>query len=179
MKLLVLDRDGVVNEDSPDYIRSADDWRPLPGSLEAISALCASGWTVAVATNQSGVGRKYLDEPALERIHEKMRTAVAERGGEIDQIVYCPHLPEAGCPCRKPRPGLLNQLASIYGIPAAAMTVVGDSQRDITAAQAVNARAILVRTGNGKKAEASVGPGVTVADDLAAVAQLLAVEAAS
>lgn len=173
MKVLALDRDGVINYESPDFIRTPDDWRPLPGSLEAIARLCAAGWQVAVATNQSGIGRGYLDAATLDAIHAKMRAAVAAAGGELGEIVYCPHLPDAGCPCRKPRPGLLNQLATIYGIPARELVVVGDSLRDIQAAASVGARAFLVRTGNGGASESAAPDKVTVADDLAAVAGLL------
>ncbi len=173
MSVLVLDRDGVINHESPDFIRAPGDWNPLPGSLEAIARLSAGGWQVAVATNQSGVGRGYLDVATLDAIHDKMRRAVAGVGGELGEIVYCPHLPDAGCPCRKPRPGLLNQLATIYSVPARDLVIVGDSLRDLQAAAAVGARAYLVRTGNGRTSESAAPKDVTVADDLAAVAELL------
>ncbi len=173
MKLLVLDRDGVINHESKSFIRSPGQWRPLPGSLEAIAALCRAGWVIAVASNQSGIGRGLFDEATLADIHATMRAAVASAGGELGRIVYCPHSPDAGCPCRKPRPGLLNQLSTIYALPTDEMVVVGDSARDIEAAQAVGARAILVRTGNGRDHEAKVAGAVAVADDLLAVSQLL------
>lgn len=178
MKLLVLDRDGVINHESQDFIREPREWRPLPGSLEAIAELGKAGWTIAVATNQSGLGRGYFDETTLDEIHARMRAAVAEAGGALGRIVYCPHLPEAGCPCRKPLPGLLNQLSTIYSVPAGEMLVVGDSLRDIEAALAVGARPILVRTGNGLEHEAAAPDGVTVTDDLASVARLLLENAA-
>lgn len=173
MKLLVLDRDGVINHESKEFIRTPEQWRPLPGSLEAIAAFCRAGWVVAVASNQSGVGRGLFNEATLDDIHATMRAAVSGAGGELGRIVYCPHTPDAGCPCRKPRPGLLNQLSTIYALPTAEMVVVGDSARDIAAAQAVGARAILVRTGNGRDHEATVSGAVLVADDLLAVSQLL------
>ncbi|NNF51490.1 MAG: D-glycero-beta-D-manno-heptose 1,7-bisphosphate 7-phosphatase [Gammaproteobacteria bacterium] len=179
MKLIVLDRDGVINRESKDFIRTPDAWQPLPGSLDAIAALSRADWTIAVATNQSGVGRGYFSEAVLEEIHAKMRSAVTRGGGELGRVVYCPHLPGSGCPCRKPQPGLLNQLATIYSVPTGEMVVVGDSLRDIEAALAVGARAILVRTGNGQEHEAALPPGAEVADDLQAVARLLAEEAAS
>ncbi len=173
MKLLVLDRDGVINQDSPDFIRTPDDWEPLPGSLAAIADLTRAGWTIAVATNQSGVGRGHLDTATLETIHDKMRREVRAAGGKLGRIVYCPHLPDAGCPCRKPKPGLLNQLASAYDVAANSLVMIGDSLRDVEAALTVDARALLVRTGNGGKAEASLPKGVEVADDLAAAAKVL------
>lgn len=173
MKLLVLDRDGVINRDSPDFVRSPEEWQPLPGSLQAIADLSAAGWTISVATNQSGVGRGLLDLAALSAIHDKMREAVRGAGGELGRVVFCPHLPDAGCPCRKPKPGLLNQLASAYDLPASSMVVVGDSLRDIEAALSVGAQAMLVRTGNGARAEAELPAGVTAVDDLAAASRLL------
>lgn len=178
MALLVLDRDGVINEDSPDYVKSPDEWRALPGSLDAIARLCRGGWTVTVASNQSGVGRGYFDATALTAINKKMSKAVEAAGGRLGRIVCCPHRPEADCPCRKPRPGLLRQLATIYDTPPAELVAIGDSLRDIEAAQAVGARPILVRTGNGTAAEAALaGTGVSVFDDLAAAADALLAEA--
>ncbi len=180
MRLIVLDRDGVINEDSPNHIRAPEQWRALPGSLGAIAALCAGGWTVAVASNQSGVGRGFFDEATLDSINQKMRAEVASAGGVLGRIVYCPHLPTAGCPCRKPRPGLLNQLSTIYAVPTRDMLVIGDSQRDIEAALAVGARALVVRTGNGKATElALANSGVVVHDDLASVARELLSEGAA
>lgn len=178
MRLLVLDRDGVINEDSPDYIKSPEEWRPLPGSLEAIARLSNAGWSVAVASNQSGVARGLFDEATLRLINAKMRAAVEAAGGRLEHIVCCPHGPDVGCPCRKPRPGLLNQLATIYRAPPTSMTVVGDSLRDIEAARSVGARPILVRTGNGTTTEAELAsPAVAVFDDLSAAADALLGEA--
>lgn len=177
MRLLVLDRDGVINKDSPDFIKAPEEWHALPGSLEAIARLSRNGWTVAVASNQSGVGRGYFDAATLAAINEKMRSEVAAAGGRLGRIVCCPHRPEAGCPCRKPRPGLLNQLATIYGVAPVELVVVGDSQRDIDAAHSVGARPLLVRTGNGATTEASMAdPAIRVFDNLAAAAEALLAE---
>lgn len=175
MRLLILDRDGVLNEDSPDYIRSPDEWKPLPGSLEAVARLSRAGWTVVVATNQSGVARGLLSADTLDRIHTRMTAAVAAAGGRIAAIYVCPHGPADGCPCRKPEPGLLLKAAAEWRVEPNGVPAVGDSLRDLEAAWRVNARAILVRTGNGRRTEQSLRPGapVEVYDDLAAVAERL------
>ncbi|MDX1335709.1 MAG: D-glycero-beta-D-manno-heptose 1,7-bisphosphate 7-phosphatase, partial [Gammaproteobacteria bacterium] len=115
MKLIVLDRDGVINYDSDDYIKSVDEWIPLPGSLEAITRLNRAGYTVAVATNQSGIARGYYDLDALQAMHRKMKSGLEELGGELGMIAYCPHGPDDSCDCRKPLPGMLNQIAAHYG----------------------------------------------------------------
>jgi D-glycero-D-manno-heptose 1,7-bisphosphate phosphatase len=174
VKLVVLDRDGTINRDSPDYIKSASEWEALPGSAEAISRLNAAGYTVAVASNQSGLGRGLFDDPALRAIHEKMRDTVRQAGGEIDAIVWCPHHPRESCDCRKPRPGLLLRLADHYGIEMTGVPVVGDSLRDLEAARAVGARPILVRTGNGAQTEAAGDAGeAEICDDLSAAADAI------
>ena len=116
MKLLILDRDGVINEDSDAYIKSLDEWTPIPGSVAAIARLSQAGWTVAVATNQSGLARGYYDEATLESMHTRLRQLVAEQGGEVGLIVHCPHGPDDGCSCRKPLPGMLEQIAAYYGV---------------------------------------------------------------
>ena len=177
-RLVILDRDGVVGRDSEAHIRSSDQWHPIDGSLDAISLLTQGGFTVAVATNQSGIARGLLDLAALEKIHEKMTLAVSAAGGHIDRIVFCPHGPSDGCDCRKPAPGLLLQLADHYGIGLAAVPFIGDSLRDLEAAQAVGARDILVRTGNGRITEAQCEPaeGVEVYDDLLQAARALLTE---
>jgi D-glycero-D-manno-heptose 1,7-bisphosphate phosphatase len=169
-KLVVLDRDGVVNRESADFIRTPDEWIPLPGSLDAIRDLTQAGFTVVVATNQSGVGRGYFTPATLESIHRKMTTAVEAAGGRIAGIFVCPHAPDADCDCRKPRPGLLRQIEASFGASLAGRPVIGDAERDVRAAQAVAARAILVRTGNGRDAERFLRPEdrVQVYDDLAA-----------
>ena len=117
-RLVILDRDGVINHDSDEFIKSPDEWRAIDGSLDAIRRLSEAGFEVAIATNQSGVGRKLLDVPTLEAIHRKMKSAVRDAGGDVGKIVYCPHHPDAGCDCRKPLPGLLKQLSRKYGVPA-------------------------------------------------------------
>ena len=148
--LIILDRDGVINQDSDDFIKTPDEWIPLSGSLEAIAALSSAGFEVAVASNQSGVGRKLIDGPALEAIHRKMQRLVREAGGDIGKIVFCPHHPDDGCECRKPAPGLLLDLSRRYGVSLSGVPIVGDSLRDIEAAMSVGGRPILVLTGNGQ-----------------------------
>lgn len=148
-KVVVLDRDGVINEDSDDYIKSADEWRPIPGACEAIGAFTRAGYRVAVATNQSGLGRGYFDEAALQAMHDKMRALVAEQGGRIDAIAWCPHLPHADCDCRKPRIGLLDQLEGQLGQSLKDAWFVGDSEKDLDCALAKGCRPALVLTGKG------------------------------
>jgi D-glycero-D-manno-heptose 1,7-bisphosphate phosphatase len=151
MKLIILDRDGVINFDSPNYIRSPDEWIPIPGSLESIALLNQEGYLVSVATNQSGIARGVYDVATLDAIHQKMQQALKVLGGHIDSIFYCPHAPEDNCECRKPKPGLFLQIAQYYQLDLTNVPAVGDSLRDIQAAQAVACNAILVLTGNGKK----------------------------
>lgn len=150
-KLVVLDRDGVINHESDAFIKSPAEWFPIDGSMEAIGLLTRNGYAVAVASNQSGIGRKLLDRRTLHAINRKMRRSAGAAGGSIDRIVYCPHLPDDGCECRKPLPGLLVRLARHYRVPMAGVPVIGDSSRDLEAARAVDARPILVLTGNGLK----------------------------
>jgi len=147
--LIVLDRDGVINEDSDDYIRSLADWRPLPGSLEAIADLSRAGYTVAIATNQSGLGRGYLGLDELEAIHARLCQQVEEEGGLVAGIFYCPHLPEDGCRCRKPATGLLAAMEAELGASPRGSFFIGDSLRDLQAALAYGCRPVLVRTGKG------------------------------
>lgn len=156
VRLVVLDRDGVINQDSDAFIKSPAEWRPIDGSLEAVGLLTRSGFTVAVASNQSGIGRGLYDRAALEAIHRKMRRAVSKAGGAIDRIVSCPHRPEDACECRKPAPGLLRRLAKHYGLSMRGVPVIGDSLRDLEAARAVEARPILVLTGNGQRTRATL-----------------------
>lgn len=163
MRLVILDRDGVINHDSDDFIRTPAEWVPIAGSLEAIALLTRAGFTVAVATNQSGIGRGLYDHAALEAIHEKMRRAVADAGGAIDRIVYCPHAPDEGCDCRKPAAGLLRDLGRHYGVALDGVPAIGDTERDLEAARAVGARPILVLTGNGETTQrALAGRGESV-----------------
>ena len=147
--LVILDRDGVINHDSREYIKSPDEFVPIDGSIDAIARLSGAGFTVAVATNQSGIARKFLDRPTLEAIHNKLRRAVREAGGDLGRIVYCPHHPDDGCNCRKPEPGLLLSLGRQYGVSLSGVPYVGDAVRDIDAAEAAGAHPVLVLTGVG------------------------------
>lgn len=151
LKFIILDRDGVINEESDVYIKSPAQWKPIPGSLEAISLLSQAGYTVVVATNQSGVGRGYYTEEDLVQIHQKMIACVKAQGGRIDKVFYCPHHPDEHCSCRKPASGLLEQIAAAYKIDLSGVAVIGDSLRDIQAAEKVACKPILVLTGNGEK----------------------------
>ncbi len=150
-RLVVLDRDGVINQDSDAYIKSPDEWVAIPGSLEAIARLCDAGFTVAVATNQSGLARGYYSERVLDAIHDKMLTDVRSAGGEIGLVVVCPHGPDDGCDCRKPRTGLLERIADHYQASLDGVPFVGDSLRDLEAGAAVGARPVLVLTGKGER----------------------------
>ncbi|MCH8959033.1 MAG: D-glycero-beta-D-manno-heptose 1,7-bisphosphate 7-phosphatase [Proteobacteria bacterium] len=175
--LVILDRDGVINFDSDAFIKSPDEWLPIPGSLEAIARLYQAGWRVVVASNQSGVGRGLMDEDALEAIHRRMEQAVTAAGGHFDGIYYCPHHPDEGCKCRKPLPGLLNAIASHFDISLEHVPVIGDSARDLEAADAAGAEPVLVLTGNGEKTRAGLPDDSVVpvyADLSAAVDGLLA-----
>lgn len=174
MKLLVLDRDGVINEDSDAYIRTLAEWVPLPGAIEAIAQLSRAGWTVAIATNQSGLARGYFDATTLARMHDQLRRLVRERGGEIGLIAHCPHGPEDGCDCRKPRPGLLERIGRHYRTPLHGVWFVGDSLSDLQAAAAAGCQPVLVRTGKGERTLAGpLPPGTRVFADLAQIAHHL------
>lgn len=173
LKLVILDRDGVINEDSEgEYVTSADEWQPLPGSLEAIARLNQAGFRVVVASNQSGLARGYFDVEDLNGIHEKMHRLVSEAGGEIDAVFYCPHGPRQRCDCRKPKPGLIEQIGERYRVNLAKVPVVGDKKTDLEAAAAAGAMPILVRTGYGEATLKKLGQddGLTVYSDLAAFA---------
>lgn len=148
-RFVLLDRDGVINEDSVDFIKSPEEWRPIAGSLEAIALLNKQGYDVGVVTNQSGLARGLFNEATLSKIHDKMRSLLAEKGGRIAAIYYCPHGPDSACNCRKPNPGLLEQFAHEKSVDLKTVYFVGDSVRDIQAAQAVKANPILVKTGKG------------------------------
>lgn len=155
-RLVILDRDGVINHDSDEFIRAPDEWRPIEGSIEGIAMLSVAGFEVAVATNQSGIGRKLLDKPTLEAIHEKMRRLVREAGGDLGKVVYCPHHPDDGCECRKPLPGLFRRLSQQYQRALDGVPMIGDSLRDIDAARAAGGRPVLVLTGNGQRTAAEI-----------------------
>jgi D-glycero-D-manno-heptose 1,7-bisphosphate phosphatase len=149
-RFILLDRDGVINHDSEDFIKSPEEWRPVDGSLEAIALLNKQGFKVAVITNQSGLARGLFDETMLANIHDKMRRMLAEKGGAIAAIYYCPHAPNSSCSCRKPKPGLLEQFALENNVDLSTVYFIGDSLRDIRASQAVGAMPILVKTGKGQ-----------------------------
>jgi D-glycero-D-manno-heptose 1,7-bisphosphate phosphatase len=175
--LLILDRDGVINRDSAEFVKNVDEFVPLPGSIDAIAALHQAGYTVTVASNQSGLARGLFDRRALKAMHRKLRRLVAAAGGRIDRIVVCPHGPDDGCRCRKPAPELLLRLARHYGVGLAGVPAIGDSLRDLEAAQSAGAVPILVRTGNGRKTETALPRplrGIDIFDDLAGAAVALA-----
>ena len=171
--LVILDRDGVINQDSPDFVKSADEWLPLPGSIAAIARLSRAGYTIAVASNQSGLARGLFTRKALRAMHRKLRSLVGAEGGRVDRIVVCAHGPDEGCSCRKPRTGLLRRLARYYDTSLDGVPVVGDSLRDLQAAAGAGATPVLVRTGNGRKTASNLPSefrDVRIYDDLAAFA---------
>jgi D-glycero-D-manno-heptose 1,7-bisphosphate phosphatase len=173
-KLVMIDRDGVINEDSGEFIKSVAEWRPIRGSLEAIAALHRGGWKVTVVTNQSGVGRGLYDEATLGEIHEHMRERVRAAGGELAGVYYCPQLPDAGCDCRKPKPGMFRALERDLKVSVVGAPYIGDRISDVVAAEAVGALPMLVRTGTGAATAAMLaGRRVPVFDDLAAAARSL------
>lgn len=174
MKLLILDRDGVINQDSDDYIKSVAEWLPLPGAVEAIAALSKAGWTIAVATNQSGLARGYFDLATLEAMHVELQRLVGEHGGRVDAIHYCPHGPDDDCACRKPLPGMIEAIGRQFDADLRGVWLVGDSLRDLEAGLAVGCQPVLVKTGKGERSLAKPLPeGTLVFDDLAAVARHL------
>ncbi|WP_461537378.1 D-glycero-beta-D-manno-heptose 1,7-bisphosphate 7-phosphatase [Spongorhabdus nitratireducens] len=179
MKLVILDRDGVINQDSDNYVKSAAEWIPLPGSIEAMARLSRAGYQVAIATNQSGLGRGLFPATALTEMHNKMKTLVTKAGGRIDALVWCPHTPDDQCDCRKPAPGLIYQIEQHLGLSAKNAWIVGDSLRDLEAGIAAGCKPVLVKTGKGlrmleKNSESLNAP---VFDDLAQfVDQLLQTE---
>ena len=177
MNLIILDRDGTINEDRDDYVRSPDEWTPLPGALEAIARLNHAGWHTVLATNQSGLGRGLLDMAALNAMHMKMHTLLAKVGGRIDAVFFCPHTPDENCGCRKPLPGLIEQIGQRYGVDLRTVPIVGDSLRDLQAGYAMGCKPHLVRTGKGAALrEADVQrevPGTVIHADLAAFAEFM------
>jgi D-glycero-D-manno-heptose 1,7-bisphosphate phosphatase len=177
MKLVILDRDGTINEDSADFVKSAEEWVPIPGALEAIARLNHAGWHTVIATNQSGLARGLFDMAGLNAIHARMNRELAALGGRIDAIFFCPHGPADGCDCRKPLPGLFVRIGERYGIDLQKIPAVGDSLRDVQAAASAGALPHLVRTGKGAAlddagiaAVCAQVPGTTVHADLAAFA---------
>lgn len=173
MKLIILDRDGVINEDSEDYIKSPEEWIPIPGSLQAIADLNQSGYRVVIATNQSGLARGLFDIDALNAIHRKMQNELSTIGGHIDGIFFCPHGPKARCNCRKPKPGLLMQASHRFVGDTMGILSIGDSLRDLQAAENYGVKHILVLTGNGVKTRNEIpnGKEIPVYDDLASAVQ--------
>ncbi len=177
VKLIILDRDGVINYDREQFIKSPDEWRPIPGSLEAIARLNHAGFRVVVATNQSGLGRRLLDTATLISIHEKLHKALSQVGGRIDAVFFCPHTADADCDCRKPKPGMLLDIGQRFGVELTGVPCIGDSLRDLQAAEACGAQPILVLTGKGEKTlrEGSFPKNTIIFPDLAfAVTALLA-----
>ena len=156
MKLVILDRDGVINEDSDAFIKTVDEWIPIEGSIDAIARLCEHGFTVAIATNQSGIGRGLIAEEALEAMHEHLLDLVRDAGGDIATIAWCPHKPEDLCDCRKPQSGLFDQIASTLGCDVDDAFVIGDSLRDLQAGMARGCIPVLVRTGKGEITEKKI-----------------------
>lgn len=151
MTLIILDRDGVINRDSDDYVTSVDEWIPVSGSCEAIGRLCQAGYQIAVATNQSGLARGYFSHSDLNDMHRKMAELVAEQGGQFAHIAYCPHGPDDHCDCRKPLPGLIHQIEEALDLKASGCWMVGDSLRDLQAGVAAGCKPALVLTGKGSK----------------------------
>jgi len=170
MSLIILDRDGVINHDSDDFIKSPAEWEPIDGSLEAIARLNHAGYRVVVITNQSGIAQGLLDVDTLTRIHSKMRRMLAQVGGKIESIIFCPHEPEEDCECRKPKGGAYSELATRLRLNLTGVPAVGDSLQDIHAAQAAGATPILVKTGKGEQTlQDGIPDGVMVYDDLSGV----------
>ena len=175
MKLIVLDRDGVINHDSDAYIKTPEEWHPIPGSLEAIACLNHAGYRVVVATNQSGLARGLLSVEMLHRIHARMHGELAAHGGYVEAIFVCPHHPDDGCGCRKPEAGLLRDIAARLRTPLEGVPMVGDALRDLEAARRIGARPVLVRTGKGEATAAALGEAadVSIYPDLAGFTEAL------
>ena len=175
MKLVILDRDGVINHDSAAFIKSPEEWHPIEGSLEAIARLNHAGYQVILATNQSGVGRGLFEVSTLNAIHDRMHRALAQIGGRIDAIFFCPHAQDANCVCRKPRSGLLEEIARRFSVDLKGVPSIGDSLRDLQAAATVGAAPILVLTGKGEQTQAAGGlpDGTRIFPDLANAANTL------
>jgi len=175
MKFIVLDRDGVINKDSDQFIKSPDEWEAIPGSLEAIARLNQAGWRVVVASNQSGVGRGLFGMDMLNAINGRMNEAIAQLGGRLDAIFFCPHAADSTCDCRKPKPGLLEQIQARFSVDLTGAPMVGDSLRDLQAGLAVGCEPYLVLTGKGEKTkdDPELPPETQIFPDLAAVVDAL------
>jgi D-glycero-D-manno-heptose 1,7-bisphosphate phosphatase len=179
-RVVILDRDGVINEDSETYIKSLDEWRPLPRSIDAIARLSHAGYRIAVATNQSGIARGLLSLCDLNAMHQLLRDLVAAQGGRIEMIAFCPHAPEDHCQCRKPETGLLEEIAGRMSISLAGVPLIGDSLGDMRAARQVGAAPWLVMTGKGQRTLAAIQAdadlvtrGIPVCSDLCAAVSIL------
>ena len=178
MKLIILDRDGTINADSDDFVKSPDEWQPLPGAIEAIARLNHAGWHVVIASNQSGLGRGLFDVAALNAIHTKMYKMLAAAGGRVDAVFYCPHSPEESCQCRKPLPGLFDQIGARFGVPLKGVPTAGDSLRDLQAGVAAGCEPHLVLTGKSAAYRVSgppegLPPGTVCHNDLSAFADFI------
>ncbi|HZE92156.1 MAG TPA: D-glycero-beta-D-manno-heptose 1,7-bisphosphate 7-phosphatase [Rhizobacter sp.] len=177
MNLIILDRDGTINEDRDDYIKSPEEWVPIEGSLEAIARLNHAGWHTVIATNQSGLGRGLFDMSALNSMHLKMNGLLAKVGGRIDAVFFCPHTPDDHCECRKPLPGLILQIGERFGVNLSTVHVVGDSLRDLQAGAAAGCPTHLVLTGKGRELDEALlqqeSPGNTVHENLSAFAEFM------
>jgi D-glycero-D-manno-heptose 1,7-bisphosphate phosphatase len=175
MKLVILDRDGVINEDRDDFVKSVAEWVPLESSLEAIALFTQAGWKVVVATNQSGIGRGLFDMDALNAMHAKMHRLANQAGGRIDAVVFCPHTSDDDCECRKPKPGMVREIAERFGVKPETIPLIGDSLRDLQAVSEVGGQPILVKTGKGTKTLQGGGlpEGTLVFEDLFAATSYL------
>ena len=177
MKLIILDRDGVINQDRDDFVKSVDEWIPLEGSMDAIAFLTQADYTLAVATNQSGIGRKYYGIQELNEMHNKMHRLVQQAGGQIDGIWFCPHTAADECDCRKPKPGMVEDIIARFNARAEDVYMVGDSLRDLQAIAAVGGKSVLVLTGKGEKTLQNEGDqlpeGTLVFDNLMAFSQYI------
>lgn len=179
MKLLILDRDGTLNMPRDDFITTPDEWMPLPGALEAVARLNQAGWKVVLATNQPGIGRGLMDVSVLNAIHQKMNRALAAVGGRVEAVFFCPHVPDDRCRCRKPGPGLLEQIGERFATPLKDVPVAGDSIWDMQAAVAAGCQPHLLLTGNsahlrgGARLPSDVPPGTRTHHDLAAFAEAM------
>lgn len=175
MKLVILDRDGVINKDRDDFVKNSLEWEPLDHSLEAIANLTQAGWRIVVATNQSGIGRGLFDLHALHAMHTKMHRLVNQAGGRIDAVVVCPHTPDDNCECRKPLPGMVKEVSERFNVKPDSLPMVGDSLRDLEAIAAMGGQPILVKTGKGEKTfeKGGLPEGTLVFDDLYDAAEYL------
>ena len=180
VKLIILDRDGTINEDRDDFVKSADEWIPIPGALEAIARLNHAGWHTVIATNQSGIGRGIFDMSALNAMHLKMNQLLARLSGRIDAVFFCPHVLDDKCQCRKPLPGMFKQIGERFGVDLNKVLVAGDSLRDLQAGAALGCEPHLVRTGkaavmNDEQLAQMVAavPGTFVHADLKAFAEFV------